>query len=100
MRVWLGADGQIRGVVALDAITKTEFNEAFGRSGPTLRRIGPEEIADEIYAAVRPGVVAEVDGGGYQSVRFTVKPKVRTSQARRVIRREYRAEIEPMPVIV
>jgi hypothetical protein len=100
MQVWLGADGQLRGVVSLDAVTPDEFEEAFGRWEPSLRRIGPEEVADVVLEAARPDVIAHVDGGGYKRVRFTVKPKVRTSQARRVIRREYRAEIEPMPVIV
>ena len=71
MQVWLGADGQLRGVVSLDAVTPDEFEEAFGRWEPSLRRIGPEEVADVVLKAVRPQVIAQVDGGGYQSVRFT-----------------------------
>jgi hypothetical protein len=53
MQVWLGADGRIRGVVALDAITPEEFGAAFRRWQPTMRRIGPEEVADVVLEAVR-----------------------------------------------
>src|SRR3954468_20124530 len=53
---WLGQDGRLRGVVNLDAITSEEFEEAFRRWGPDLRRIGPEEVAGVVFEAVRPGV--------------------------------------------
>jgi hypothetical protein len=100
MWAWLGQDGHVRGVVALDAVAPKEFEPAFRRWESTMRRIGPEQVADVVLEAVRPHVIAHVDGGGYRRVRFTVKPKARTSQARRVVRRECRAEMEPMPVIV
>jgi hypothetical protein len=29
MQVWLGADGRVRGIVSLDAITEDEFAAAF-----------------------------------------------------------------------
>ncbi len=48
MQVWLGQDGRVRGVVNLDAITSEEFEEALGRWQPTLKRIGPERLADEV----------------------------------------------------
>src|SRR4051794_28773103 len=41
LHVWLGADGQVRGIVSLDAVTREEFVEAFRRWTATLRRIGP-----------------------------------------------------------
>src|SRR5215212_6242814 len=33
---WLGADGQVRGIVSLDAVTLEEFAEAFSRWTATL----------------------------------------------------------------
>ena len=50
----------MRGIVALGSITSEEFAEAFSRWQPTLRRIGPEEVAGVVFEAVRPGV----DRGG------------------------------------
>jgi hypothetical protein len=37
----------------LDAITPEEFGAAFRRWQPTMRRIGPEEVADVVLEAVR-----------------------------------------------
>jgi hypothetical protein len=100
MQVWLGADGQIRGVVALDAITPEEFEEAFGRWEPSLRRIEPGGLADDVYAAVRPGVIAQVDGAGYQTVRFTVRPRAVRPVSKTPVRRAAHHSIEPMPVLM
>jgi len=100
MQVWLGQDGRVRGIVALGSITPEEFSEAFARWEPRLRRIGPEELTDEVYAAMRPGVIAEAACGGYRSVRFRVKQKARTSRALPVIQRENVPEFAPMPVIL
>ena len=88
--VWLGADGCVRGIVSLDAVTLEEFAEAFSRWRPSLRRIGSEEVAGVVVEAVRPGVVAAVDRGGYQTIRFTVRPKI--------VRRVIRAPVRPEPV--
>ena len=44
---------------------REEFTEAFARWGPRLRRIGPEEVAGVVFEAIRPGVIAKVDRGGY-----------------------------------
>lgn len=93
-----GADGRIRGVVALDAIPPEEFGAAFRRWQPTMRRIGPEEVADVVLEAVRPDVIA---CGGYQSVRFTLRPKT----VRHVARPRARglgdvAIVDPMPLIL
>jgi hypothetical protein len=101
MRVWLGADGQLRGVVSLDAVAPKEFEDAFARREPSLRRIGPEEVADVVLEAVRPDVIAQVDGGGHQSVRFTLRPKT----VRHVARPRARglgdvAIVDPMPLIL
>jgi hypothetical protein len=100
LHCWLGADGRVRGIVALGSITPEECNEAFGRWEPDLRRIGPEEVAGVVLEVVRPGVVAMVDKGGYQAIRFTMMPKT----VRRVIRPPVRYEpvtlIEAMPVLL
>ena len=100
MQVWLGADGQIRGVVALDAITETEFTEAFAGWKPTLRRIEPEEVADVVLEAVRPAVIAQVDGGGHQGVRFTLRPKTVRRVARPLRGLGDVAIVDPMPLIL
>ena len=99
IHVWLGADGQVRGIVSLDAVTLEEFAEAFSRWQPTLRRITEEELAEEVYTSVRPGVIADVEGGGYRSVRFTVRPK----SVRYVVRPPpglQEVAIEPLPLLV
>jgi hypothetical protein len=87
----------VRGIVALGSITPEEFEEAFGRWEPSLRRIAPEEVGGVVFEAVRPGVVAAVDRCGYQTIRFTVRPKT----VRRVIRPPSPvALIEGMPILL
>jgi hypothetical protein len=100
MQVWLGADGRVRGIVSLDGVAPKEFEHAFGRWERTMRRIGPEELAEVIYGAVRPGVIAEVDGGGYQSIRLTVRPKTVRRVARPPLGLGEVAIIEPMPLLL
>jgi hypothetical protein len=100
MQVWLGADGQVRGVGALGSITPEEFIEAFSRWQPTLRRIAPEEVTDEVYAAMRPGVIAKVDGGEYLRARFTVRPKIVRCVVRPPLGLWEVAAVEPMPLLV
>ena len=63
-----------------------------------MRRIAPEEVADEVYAALRPAVIAEVDGGGYQIVRLTIRA---TGKATRPSPRVLTAPIiMPMPLLL
>jgi hypothetical protein len=100
MQVWLGQDGRVRGIVALGSITPEEFTQVFSRWQPTLRRIGREEVAEVVLAAVRPDVIAEVDLGGYQTIRFTVSPKTVRRVFRPPIRSEPVALIEAMPVLL
>jgi hypothetical protein len=95
--VWLDADGRVSGIVALDAITPEEFEEAFRRWEPMLRRLGPEEVADEVYGALRPGVIAETAGSGYQSVRLSIRATVR---ARRPASPRMRTAPEILPMAV
>ena len=90
----------MRGILHLDAITSKELTDAFSRWQPTLRRIGPEEVAEEVYAALRPGVIAKVDGGGYQRVRFTVRPKTVRCVFRPPLGLRQVAAVEAMPLLV
>ena len=58
-----------------------------------------EEVVDVLYEAVRPSVIAELDGGGYQTIRFTVRPK----SVRCVVRPPLGLQevaIHPMPLLV
>jgi hypothetical protein len=100
LHCWLGQDGRVRGVVSLHAITKAEFEEATRRWGPTFRRIAEEELADEVYAALRPDIVAEGDGGGYQTIRFTVRPQRTIRAVRQPLGPRQVALIEPMPLLL
>jgi len=100
MQVWLGDDGQVRGVGALGSITPEEFASEFSRWHPILRRIGPEEVAGVVFEAVRPGVVAAADTGGYQTIRFTVGPKTVRRVFRPPVHSEPVALIEAMPVLL
>ena len=88
MQVWLGADGRLRGVASLDAVTTDEFRDAFRRWPVTLTSVKAGDLADAVYAVVEPGVIASADGqGGYQAVRFTLNATddYRTSKARRAL---------------
>ena len=40
MQVWLGADGRLRGVVSLDAVTTDEFRALSGAGGDPNERQG------------------------------------------------------------
>jgi hypothetical protein len=101
----MGADGRLRGVVSLDAITAEEFANAFRRWPVNLTSIEAEGLGTAIYAAIEPGVVASSTGrGGYQAVRFTLKPQMTTARLEPVSRAPTEAAtalvIEPMPVLV
>jgi hypothetical protein len=90
----------VRGVVALGSITLEEFSDAFGRWEPSLRRVGPEEVAGVVLEAIRPGVIAKVDGGGYLRARFTVRPNRATTTTRARPASARRKVIEPMPILL
>jgi len=90
----------VRGILDLGSITPEEFEEAFRRWQPTLRRLGPEEVAGAVLQAVRPGVIAEVNGDGYQSVRFTVRPKTVRRVVRQALGPRQVAIVEAMPILL
>jgi hypothetical protein len=52
MQVWLGADGRLRGVVSLDAVTTHEFRDAFRRWSVSITSVKAGDLADAVYAAV------------------------------------------------
>jgi hypothetical protein len=77
MVVWVGRDGRARGVVSLGTLSECEFMARFGDRWPTrLDAIHPECLRLEIWAAMRPGVVADVQPSGarYQHVRWAIWP--------------------------
>jgi hypothetical protein len=104
MQIWLGADGRLRGVASLDAVTTDEFRDAFRRWPLTLTSVKAGDLDDAVYAAVEPGVVACADGqGGYQAVRVTLKPQTTTARPKpeeptAPSRVSTSLLIEPMPI--
>ncbi|MBM1169626.1 hypothetical protein [Microvirga arabica] len=104
LRIWLCRDQTIRGVVALGAITETEFQMAFGLRWPMiLRRIEPETAGDVIVAVVRPNMIIADDPerARYQPRQMTVRPR----RARMVPKPSvsvplYNPFDEPMPVLI
>jgi hypothetical protein len=104
MQVWLGADGRLRGVVSLDAVTTDEFRDAFRRWSVSITSVKAGDLADAVYAAVEPGVVAHSGGQTGQAVRFTLKPQKVTSPLKRAGYCASQAShpehaIEPMPCL-
>jgi hypothetical protein len=67
-------------------VLEDEFLKAFGRRWPTtLRRIEVEDIRNEIYFAMRPGIIFDTGPhhSRYQRVRMCIEPfgKVRLTRA-------------------
>jgi hypothetical protein len=107
IRVWLGADGRLRGVASLDALSSEEFIDAFRRWPVSLKRIDAADVDRVIYAAISPGVIAASgEQGGYRPVRFTVKPQISAAkfQAASSVPRTQAVRvatmIKPMPVLI
>ncbi len=99
---WLGADGCVRGIASLGSITEGEFVGAFGWRWPTaLRSIDHQELRNEVYFAMRPGIIAHPKPTGrYQSVRFVVAP--RTHRRRPVVASGWTEfpSSQPIPVLL
>ena len=75
---WLSADQNVRGIVSLGPVTETEFLTAFGRRWPTtIRPIEIKAVRQEIYFAIRPGVIRDLErwGARYQPIRVTIEPR-------------------------
>ena len=68
----------MRGIVSLGAVTAEEFETAVGRRWPvTLWSVDPVAVREEIYRAIRPGLIADVESGRgrYQPLKFAVWPR-------------------------
>jgi hypothetical protein len=103
LHVWLGADGKLRGVAFLGAVTPHEFNSAFGSRWPTaLRPISSDNLRNEIFGAVRPGVIVPAESSSrYQALKLAIWPRRRSppkkSSISAVISDHH---IEPMPILI
>src|SRR5215204_4523325 len=86
--------------------TRKAFRDAFRRWPLTLTSVKAGDLDQAVYAAVEPGVVARADGqGGYQAVRFTLKPQTTTARPKpeepsRPSRVATSLLIEPMPILI
>ena len=96
----------MRGVASLDAVETGEFRDAFRRWPLTAKRASrPGDLDHAVYAAVEPGVVACADRqGGYQAVRFTLKPQTTAARPKPEEPSAPRQVatsllIEPMPIL-
>jgi hypothetical protein len=92
-------------VVTLDAITPEEFVKAFARWPASLTHVEADDLAKAVYEAIAPSVMAHSGGqGGYQAVKFTLKPQKVASDLRGAGYRASQASppentIEPMPCL-
>jgi len=104
LSVWLSKDGLVRGIVSLGAVTVEEFQAAVERRWPvTLRAIDPATVREEVYAVIRPGLIADFgsDRGRYQPLKFYLGPKRRAERKRpQTGACEASGWVEPMPVLV
>ncbi len=74
---WLGSDGHVRGIVSLGSVLEDEFLRAFSQRWPTtLKPIDVETVRNEIYFAMRPGIVFDTGPhhSRYQQVRMCIEP--------------------------
>ena len=95
----------MRGVASLDAVETGEFRDAFRRWPLTLTSVKAGDLDHAVYATVEPGVVACADRqGGYQAVRFTLKPQTTAARPKPEEPSAPRQVatsllIEPMPIL-
>ena len=86
VRGWLGSDGLVRGIVSLGSVLADEFLRAFERRWPTtLKPIEVGTVRNEIYFAMRPGIIFDTGPhhSRYQRVRMCMEPagKLRLTRA-------------------
>lgn len=90
----------IRGLVALDQITVTEFARAFRRHGEVhLRPISDEDVRVEVYRAVRsiPTTLADQRSARYQSLKIAIAPMTAQNSSTLLVSA---ALIEPLPLFL
>lgn len=99
--IWGWHDGtDIRGLVALDMITMTEFTLAFRRQGQLrLWPISDEDIRVEVYRAVQsiPTTLAEQRSARYQSLKIAIAPMTTQKSSTHITPTFV---IEPLPVLL
>ncbi len=76
----------MRGIVSLGSVLEDEFLIGFRRRWPiTLRRVEVETVRNEIYFAMRPGIIFDTGPhhSRYQRVRMCMEPagKLRLTRA-------------------
>ncbi|WP_156917665.1 hypothetical protein [Salinarimonas rosea] len=99
--LWLGADGRLRGVVALPEISGAEFLAVFARRWPvSLHLVPPGGLRDHVAAVVSPGRIAAVGRSRYQHVRFSISPRrARPVRPSAVSAPAQSISVAPMPVL-
>lgn len=97
---WLGRNGSVSGVVALNSVQAPEFTRALQWAYPTLTAIPPDELRKNVLNAMRPNVIAGDEESRYQRVKFSITPQrsvLRSSSPCLPVEEMY---VESMPVIV
>ena len=96
---WLGWEGSVRGVVALNSVSEAEFARTVEWARPTLVAISQAELLGAVLLAMRPGVIANTAEGRYQSVKFSVGPQRPNQHPYLQSPPPEPVYIEPMPTI-
>jgi hypothetical protein len=102
LHVWLAHDSRLLGVVTLGSVTAEEFILAFTSRWPTaLRPISSDNLRNEIFGAVRPGVITPAGSSRYQSLKLAIWPRRRVSPTKSSISSATSGRhVEPMPVLI
>lgn len=101
--VWLSQDCRVRGVIALNALTKDEVETALGRRWSiTLRGINHADLSHQIYAAVRPNVISisRPVQSRYQSRKLAIWPSGKPLLSELRLSPRENNFIEPMPILI
>lgn len=101
--VWLSQDSWVRGVIALNALTRNEVEIAFGGRWPsTLRKVDHAYLHHHIYAAVRPNVISIYgpDRARYQSRKLAIWPRREPVLGKPRLSPRKNNFIEPMPILI
>lgn len=101
--VWLSRDRWVRGVIALNALTKDEVETALGRRWSiTLRGINHADLNHQIYATVLPNVIS-ISGpvqSRYQLRKLAIWPRREPVLSEPRLSPRENNFIEPMPILI
>ncbi len=100
--LWFSADGGVRGIASLEALTEAEFLKAVDQRWRTrLLPIDPLELRSEIIAVIHPKAIYSGAGRArYQSIRTAIWPRRIPSPLKQKSVPGIRRPLEPMPVII